>query len=57
MSFDVLDQDTMDTLPPLEELHAAYGVQVNALGVNEFFGLYANRETGVIVSGFFKAVE
>ena len=42
----------MDSLPPLEELHAAYGFQVNELGVNELLGLFANRETGVIVSGF-----
>jgi hypothetical protein len=40
MSFDALDQETVDSLPPLSELHGAYGVQVNALGVNELFALY-----------------
>lgn len=40
MSFDALDQETVDSLPRLSDLHAAYGVQVNALGVNELFALY-----------------
>src|SRR5438132_607146 len=40
MSFDALDQETVDSLPRLSELHAAYGVKVNGLLVNELFALY-----------------
>jgi hypothetical protein len=40
MSFDMLDQETVNKLPRLSELHAAYGVQVNSIGVDELFDLY-----------------
>jgi hypothetical protein len=40
MSFDVLDQETVNKLPRLSELHTAYGVQVNAINVHELFDLY-----------------
>jgi hypothetical protein len=40
MSFDVLDQDTLNALPRLSDVDAAYGVKVNALSVDELFGLY-----------------
>jgi len=37
---DALDQRTMTTVPRLSEVYDAYGVQVNALSVNEIFALY-----------------
>ena len=40
MSFDALDQETVNSLPRLSELHAAYGVKINELLVNELFALY-----------------
>jgi len=40
MSFDALDQEMVNSLPRLSELHAAYGVKVNELLVNELFALY-----------------
>src|SRR5436190_198286 len=40
MLFDALDQETVDSLPRLSELHEAYGVKVNSLPVNELFALY-----------------
>jgi hypothetical protein len=40
MPFDVLDQETVNKLPRLSELDAAYGVQVNAIDVDELFALY-----------------
>lgn len=40
MPFDVMDQEIVNKLPRLSELHAAYGVQVNAMDVDELFGLY-----------------
>ena len=40
MPFDVMDQETVNRLPRLSELHTAYGVQVNSIGVDELFGLY-----------------
>jgi hypothetical protein len=40
MPFDVLDQETVNKLPRLSELHTAYGVQVNSIGVDELFELY-----------------
>jgi hypothetical protein len=33
-------RETLDSLPPLSELHATYGVQVNAISVDELFALY-----------------
>ena len=40
MSFDVLDQETVNGLPRLSEVQDSYGVQVNALSVSEIFALY-----------------
>jgi hypothetical protein len=40
MPLDALDQKTLDSLPRLSEVYDAYGVQVNALSVNEIFALY-----------------
>jgi hypothetical protein len=40
MSFDVLDQETVNKLPRLSELHEAYGVKVNEIDVDELFDLY-----------------
>ena len=40
MPLDALDQETVNKLPRLSQLHAAYGVQVNKIGVDELFDLY-----------------
>src|ERR1700724_3725446 len=40
MILDTQDQGIVDKLPSLSELHATYGVQVNAIDVNELFALY-----------------
>jgi hypothetical protein len=40
MPFDVMDQETVNKLPRLSELHAAYGVEVNTISVDELFDLY-----------------
>src|SRR5260370_21035013 len=40
MPLDALDQKTLSSLPRLSEVYDAYGVQVNALSVNEIFALY-----------------
>ncbi len=40
MPLDALDQKTLDSLPALSEIYDAYGVQVNALSLNEIFALY-----------------
>jgi hypothetical protein len=40
MLLDAQDQEIVNTLPRLSELHAAYGVQVNAIAVSELFDLY-----------------
>src|SRR5882762_5745266 len=40
MPLDALDQETLTSLPRLSEVYDAYGVQVNALSVNEVFALY-----------------
>src|SRR5690349_23807977 len=40
MPLDALDKKTLNCLPPLPEVYDAYGVQVNALSVNEIFALY-----------------
>jgi hypothetical protein len=40
MPLDALDQETVNKLPRLSELHAAYGVQVNKIDVDELFALY-----------------
>ena len=40
MPLDAVDQKTLSSLPALSEIYDAYGVQVNALSVNEVFALY-----------------
>src|SRR3979490_1264943 len=40
MPLDGLDQKTLASLPRLSEVYDAYGVQVNALSVNDIFALY-----------------
>src|SRR5258708_33794749 len=40
MALDALDQKTLNSLPLLSEVYDAYGVEVNALSVNEVFALY-----------------
>ena len=40
MALDTLDQNTMNSLPRLSDVYDAYGVQVNALSLNEIFSLY-----------------
>lgn len=40
MPFDVVDQETVNKLPRLSELHNAYGVRVNEIDVDDLFGLY-----------------
>ena len=40
MSFDPIDQETVNKLPRLSELNEAYGVQVNAIDIDELFDLY-----------------
>jgi hypothetical protein len=40
MPLGALDEKTMTNLPGLSEVYDAYGVQVNALSVNEIFALY-----------------
>jgi hypothetical protein len=40
MPLDALDQETVNKLPRLSELHAAYGVQVNTIDIDELFDLY-----------------
>ncbi len=39
MLLDVQDQEIVDKLPRLSELHEAYGVQVNSIPVSELFDL------------------
>ena len=40
MPIDALDQQIVDTLPRLADVYDAYGVQINALPVEEIFSLY-----------------
>jgi len=40
MALDALDQKTLSSLPRLSEVYDAYGVEVNALSLNEIFALY-----------------
>src|SRR3979411_359120 len=40
MPLDALDQKTLNSLPQLSDVYDAYGVQVNALSVDEIFALY-----------------
>jgi len=40
MLVETLDQEIVDKLPRLSELHATYGAQVNTIAVSELFALY-----------------
>src|SRR6202043_1729852 len=40
MILDTQDQEILDNLPRLSDLHTTYGVQVNAISVGELFALY-----------------
>jgi hypothetical protein len=40
MPINVLDQETVNKLPRLSEIHEFYGVEVNAIAVDELFDLY-----------------
>src|SRR4030081_572019 len=40
MILDTQDQEILDNLPSLSDLHTTYGVQVNAIPVGELFALY-----------------
>jgi hypothetical protein len=40
MPLDAQDQETVNKLPRLSELHAAYGVQVNTIDIDDLFNLY-----------------
>jgi len=47
MPLDALDKKTLTSLPPLPEIYDVYGVQINALSVNEIFALY--ERTGFFI--------
>jgi hypothetical protein len=49
MPLDALDQRTLKSLPRLSELHTSYGVEVNALSINQLFALY--ERTGFLYPG------
>lgn len=49
MPLDAFDQKTLKTLPRLSEVHASYGVEVNALTINQLFALY--ERTGFLYPG------
>ena len=40
MPIDALDQEIVSNLPRLADVYEAYGVQVNALPVDEIFAVY-----------------
>ena len=40
MSFDAQDRQTVNSLPQLSNLYATYGVEINALSVDQIFALY-----------------
>jgi len=40
MSFDAEDRHTVNSLPQLSNLYATYGVEINALSVDQIFALY-----------------
>jgi hypothetical protein len=46
MSLNYMDQEILKELPQLSEVEAAYGLEINALGVDELFDLY--RRTGFL---------
>jgi hypothetical protein len=49
MPLDALDQKTLKSLPRLSDVHASYGVEVNALSINQLFALY--ERTGFLYPG------
>jgi len=49
MPLDALDQKTLKSLPRLSDIHASYGVEVNALSINQLFALY--ERTGFLYPG------
>lgn len=49
MYLDALDQKALKSLPRLSEAHSSYGVQVNALTMNQLFALY--ERTGFLYPG------
>ena len=49
MSLDALDQRTLRSLPRLSDVHTSYGVEVNALSINQLFALY--ERTGFLYPG------
>src|SRR6266550_6238202 len=49
MSFDAQDRQTLNSLPQLSSLYATYGVETNALSVDQIFALY--ERTGFLYPG------
>lgn len=49
MVLDALDQQTLKSLPRLSEVLSSYGVEVNALSINQLFALY--ERTGFLYPG------
>lgn len=49
MPLDALDQKTLKSLPRLSDVHGFYGVEVNALSINQLFALY--ERTGFLYPG------
>src|ERR1700758_5304425 len=49
MPLDARDQKTLKSLPRLSDVHASYGVDVNALSINQLFALY--ERTGFLYPG------
>lgn len=49
MHLDALDQKTLNNLPRLSEVHNSFGVEVNALSINQLFALY--ERTGFLYPG------
>lgn len=49
MPLDALDQRTLKSLPRPSDVHISYGVEVNALSINQLFALY--ERTGFLYPG------
>jgi hypothetical protein len=49
MPLDALDQRILKSLPRLSDVHTSYGVEVNALSINQLFALY--ERTGFLYPG------
>src|ERR1700745_2033769 len=49
MPLDARDQTTLESLPRLSDVPASYGVDVNALSINQLFALY--ERTGFLYPG------